>query len=224
VLDDADEPELHDGWVDHAVAAEFPELRLRWMQVPAPPGHRSPEELRARLRQLSGRFAGAQAIGLRREPIPHAYRVFFRAIGLDPDTTRTPIEAAVVQRLFDGGFVSQGHLEDALRIALVETSIPLWAVDPGRLDGPLGIRLSRAGERLGSGPYADELPAGRLVVADAGSPVGVLFGDLAAPALPTAESQELRNFTVRVAGVPEIHVEEALWLCAEALDLPADGR
>lgn len=212
------DPVLQEGWVDHVVQAEFPELRLRWMQRPAPPARRSPPGLQQALQRLAGRFAGAQAIALRREPIPHAYRVFFRAIGLDPDETRTPIEAAAVERLFEGGFVSRSHLADALLVALVETAVPLWAVDAAGLDGPLGIRTARAGERLGDGPYANDLPAGRLVVADATRPVAVLFGALAPAATPGEGTRELRIFTVQVAGVPEIHVEEALWLCAEALD------
>ena len=140
------DPELEEGWVDHVVAAEFPELRLRWMEHPAPlPGRRkgSPPEIKGRLRILSSRFHGAQAITMRRDPIPQAYRVFFRSIGLDPDTTRTPIEEAALERLFDGHFVSRGHVLDALRIALVETGVPLWAVDAEGLDGPLGIRMAR---------------------------------------------------------------------------------
>lgn len=221
---DADPPrpelelDLHEGWIDHAVAAEFPELRLRWADVPAPPSRRTPPGLEQRLRVLSGRFAGPQAVAIRREPIPHAYRVFFRHIGLDPDTTRTPIEAAVVERLMDGGFKPQGHLRDAQRIALVETSVPVWAIDAAALDGPLGIRLARTGERLGEGEYAHDLEPGRLVVADAGPALGVLFGDLAPRAEPGAATRTLRLFTVQVAGVPEVHVEEALWQCAEALD------
>jgi hypothetical protein len=214
-----DDPVLEEGWVDHVVAAEFPHLRLRWMQRPAPPpARKSPPELRQRLRTLSSRFHGAQAITMRRDPVPHAYRVFFRSIGLDPDTTRTPIEEVALERLFEGHLGSRGHLPDALRIALVETGVPLWAVDADGLDGPLGIRTARAGERLGDGPYAHDLETGRLVVADAGSPVAVLFGELAPRAQPTADSAQLRIFSLQVAGVPEIHVEEALWLCAEALD------
>lgn len=204
--------------MDHVVAAEFPELRLRWMQRAAPPARRSPPGLQQALQRLSSRFGGPQAIAMRRDPIPHAYRVFFRSIGLDPDETRTPIEAAALERLFEGGFVSRSHLADALLVALVETGVPLWAVDAARLDGPLGVRTAREGERLGEGPYADELPDGRLVVADATRPVAVLFGRLAPAAVPGDATRELRIFTVQVAGVPEIHVEEALWLCAEALD------
>ncbi|MCW2998430.1 MAG: hypothetical protein JWN65_1979 [Solirubrobacterales bacterium] len=212
------DPVLEEGWVDHVVAAEFPELRLRWMRRSAPPAKKSPPELQERLRTLSSRFRGAQAITMRRDPIPHAYRVFFRSIGLDPDTTRTPIEEAVLDRLFEGHFSSRGHLPDALRIALIETGVPLWAVDADTLDGPLGIRTARPQERLGEGPYASDLEPGRLVVADAGTPVAVLFGELAPRARPTADTVHLRVFSLQVAGVPEIHVEEALWLCAEALD------
>ncbi len=48
--------------------------------------------MKERLRLLSDRFGGAQAIALRQKPIPWAYRVFFRHIGLDPDRTPTPVE------------------------------------------------------------------------------------------------------------------------------------
>ena len=186
---------------------------------PAPPaGRRSPAGLREQLRRLSGRVAGAQAVAVRREPIPHAYRVFFRHIGLDPDETRTPIEGAIVERLFDGGFVSHGHLEDALRVALVETSVGVYALDAAALDGPLGIRLARPGERLGDGPYANDLPGGRLVLAGAGPPLGILFGRLADHARPGPHTRELVVYAIGVPGVPQIHVEEALWLCAEGLD------
>ncbi len=219
------EPTLEEGWVDHVVAAEFPELRLRWMEVDGPPlGRRSPPELQERLHALSSRFYGATAIAMRRDPIPHAYRVFFRAIGLDPDTTRVPIEEAAMERLFDGHFRSRGHLLDALRIALIETSVPLWAVDAAAVDGPLGIRTARRGERLGGGPYANDLEPGRLLVADAATPVAVLFGDVAPEAQPQNTTSRLRIFSVQVAGVPEIHVEEALWLCAEAMDAPSPER
>ena len=58
--------------------------------------------------RLSGRFRGARAVAIRREPVPAAYRVFFRHIGLDPDVVHTPIEAAVLERMLRGGFLSGG--------------------------------------------------------------------------------------------------------------------
>ena len=86
-----EEPLLAEGWVADDVRDEFPELRLRTMAVERGSG-KTPPEVRDRLRMLSDRFRGAQAIALRRAPIPSAYRVFFRQVGLDPDTTRTPVE------------------------------------------------------------------------------------------------------------------------------------
>lgn len=205
-----------EGWVDAELLEEFPELRIFALEVLAPP-RKSPQALRDQLRALSSRFNGASAITMRRQPIPHAYRVFFRHIGLDPDTTRTPIEAAAMDRLMQGGFESRSWAQDAMLLALVETGVPIWALDADRIDGPLGIRPSREGERLGAGDLATDLPAGRLVIADADGPVGILFGDMAADRAPGPDTTLLRIFTVQVAGVPAIHIEEALWACANAM-------
>lgn len=210
------EPRFEEGWIDADVREEFPELKLLSVVQTTWPG-RSPRELRERLRILSNRFGGADAVNLRRRPVPHAYRVFFRHIGLDPDTTRTPVEAAAMERLMRGGFSAKGRLEASLLIALVETGVPLWALDDDEIDGPLGIRPAQAGERLGVGEVAPDLPEGRLVVADAARPVGVLFGDLATSHATSRATQTTRIFTVQVAGVPSIHVEEALWTAASAL-------
>ena len=207
---------LDDGWVDTEVAAEFPELRLATARVACTPGA-SPPGLQHRLRMEAGRMNGARAIRLRRDPVPSAYRVFFRLIGLDPDRTRTPIEEAALQRLLHGGYESRSWVDDALLLALVETGVPVLAVDERTLDGPVGLRPARAGERLGTGEHAHDLPPGRLVVADGRRPVGVLFGALAPEHDVTRSTRLARLMAVGVAGVPAIHVEEALWACAEAL-------
>jgi DNA/RNA-binding domain of Phe-tRNA-synthetase-like protein len=208
--------DAEEGWVDYDVRAEFPELRLFALEAAAHTG-RSPRALKTQLRQLSDRFHGARAITMRNDPVPHAYRVFFRSVGMDPDATRTPIERAALERLMHGGFRSRNLLDDALLIALVETGVPVWALDADGLDGPLGIRMTRGVERLGRGDLAPDLPEDRLVVADAEGPVAELFGALAPGHVPTAETARMRVFTIQVAGVPRIHVEEALWLCMSAL-------
>ena len=165
------DPALEEGWVDRELALEFPELRIVSVLAPAP-GRRARRALRERLALLADRFHGARALTLRREPVPAAYRVFFRHVGLDPDAQRTPVEAAALDRLVQGGFVSHGPLEDALLVAVVETGVPVWALDDARLDGPLGLRGARAGERLGEGEYAADLRARAVVVADAARPGG----------------------------------------------------
>jgi DNA/RNA-binding domain of Phe-tRNA-synthetase-like protein len=208
------EPLLEEGWIEDELAREFPDLRLASVTVPAGP-RRTPPELRERLGMLADRFHGARALSIRREAVPAAYRVFFRHIGLDPDVHRTPIEAAAVARLLRGGFVSGSAVEDALVLALMETGVPVWALDAARVDGPLGLRVARAGERLGDG---DDLPAGRILVADRAGPVAVLFGATAADRLPGRDTERLALFAVGAPGVPALHFEEALHCCAGALE------
>ena len=219
-----DTPELEQGWREREVELELPGLRLVAVQARvARPGSltaRSPSGIEARLGELSNRFRGARAVAVRREPVPAAYRVFFRHIGLDPDVVRTPIEAMALERMLRGGFLPGGMLEDVLLIALMDTGIPVWALDSDALNGPLGIRSSNEGENLGRSSEATPLPAGRLVVADASTALAVLFGELAASHEPTADTSRLTLFAIQVAGVPSLYVEEALWMCCAALEQP----
>jgi DNA/RNA-binding domain of Phe-tRNA-synthetase-like protein len=201
VEEELDEPLLAEGWVADEVREEFPDLRLRTMVVPRGSG-KTPPEIRDRLRMLSDRFRGAQAIVMRQAPIPSAYRVFFRHVGLDPDTTRTPIEEAAVQRLVQGGFKATNLLDDAMLLALIETGIPLWALDADQVSEPLGI---------GTGPD------GRLAVHDADGPLATLFGDIAPGRGVTKQTTRMLVYTVQVPGVPGIFVDEAMWTCLGVL-------
>ena len=196
------EPVIREGAVAAELAEEWPGLRLAWTAFDAVPGP-SPPELRERLRLLSDRFRGPQAIAMRRQPIPHAYRVFFRHIGLEPDETRTPVEALALERMKHGGFRSRSLLDDAITVAVMDTSVPVWALDGAALEGELELRAVREGEA--------GQPAGRLVVADAARPVAVLFGDADPRFGVTPASRSLVLYSVAVPGVPPIHVEEALW-------------
>jgi DNA/RNA-binding domain of Phe-tRNA-synthetase-like protein len=210
------------GWCAREVEEDLPELRVLLTEVPvsgrAAVTRDSPNEVRERLRHMSNRFRGARAVGIRREPVPAAYRVFFRQIGLDPDIVRTPIEAAVLERMLRGGFLSGSLLRDVLLIALIDTGVPVWAVDAEAVDGPIGIRASREGELMGEDPDVPALPAGRLVIADASTALGVLFGGLAPRYQVGHATRRLMLFAVQVAGVPGLFVEEALWMCHTALE------
>jgi DNA/RNA-binding domain of Phe-tRNA-synthetase-like protein len=201
-------------WIDPEIAGEFPDLRLHELSLDAR-SRPSPPELRERLRMLSDRIRGPQAVALRRQPVPWAYRVFFRHIGLDPDEHRTPVEALALERLKTGGFASRSTLDDALTIAVMETGVPVWALDGARVEGELGLRPARHGERLGTGEYASDVPAGRLVLADDAGPVGVLFGALAPGRGVGPDTTRMTLLALQVASVPDIHVEEALWTVSE---------
>ncbi len=204
---------MNQGWIDADVASEFPELRLHWVDFAAPGARkRSSPGLREQLSDLSDGFRGAQAITMRAQPIHHAQRAFFRQIGLDPDRQRPPAEALAVERLRAGHFKPSNQLDDAIVIAVMETGVPVWALDAAELSGGLGIRAAREGEPVCDVPQ----PAGRIVVADDVRAVAVLYGDADLPVVKATEV--IRLFSVQVAGVPSIHVEEALWTVLDAFD------
>jgi hypothetical protein len=146
---------------------ELPGLGLLALELDAAPG-RSPSGVRERLRAMSSRFRGADAVHMRRAAVPHAHRVFFR--------------------------------HDAARAA-----------------GALELRLSLPDERLGRSDRAVPLPAGRIVVADAGGPLALLFGELAPGHGVTPATRRMRLFAIAVPHVPAIHVEEALATAADVL-------
>jgi DNA/RNA-binding domain of Phe-tRNA-synthetase-like protein len=197
------------------VAAEFPGLGISWIEIDGRPG-RSPEPVQRRLRETSDRFYGAHAIHMRERPIPWAYRVFFRQIGLDPDRTRTPIEQLALDRLQDGAFKSCGLPADALTIATVETGIALRAFDAERLQGALCIRDSAPGESLEGRP--GELSHGTLVIADERAPAGLLFGATGEGRAVERSTRRIAIAAVQVDGVPQIAVDEALWMVAATLE------
>ena len=208
-----------EGFIAPELGAEFPGLRLDWVTARARP-QPSPREIKRRLRDLSSRYRGAQVVAMRTQPIPHAYRSFFHQIGLDPDVRRIPSEQAALQRLLHGQFTSKNLIDDACLIALIETGVPVWALDAEVVDaGGLGIRLTVAGDRLGSTDQGDHLPPGRLAVADSQNIHALLFDDEVAPGhRVTPRTKSVALFAVGVDGVPRIHIEEALFICTEALE------
>jgi DNA/RNA-binding domain of Phe-tRNA-synthetase-like protein len=208
------DPAPRQGWVAPHIASEFPGLGIAWVEVAAKPG-RSPEPVRRRLRELADRTYGSQAIRLRERPIPWAYRVFYRQIGLDPDRTRTAVEQLTLDRLHDGGFTTRGLPADALNIAIVETGVALRAFDADQIAGQLCIRDSAPGESLPGQP--GELVAGTLTIADEQRPVGLLFGETDDRYQVAKPSRRIAIAAVQVKGVPQIAVEEALWMAASTL-------
>lgn len=206
-------PAPQQGWVAPHIASEFPGLGIAWVEVDAKPG-RSPDAVRRRLRDLSDRTYGAQAIRLREQPIPWAYRVFYRQIGLDPDRTRTAVEQLTLERLEDGGFRSHGLPADAVNIAIVETGVALRAFDADKIEGRLCVRDSAPGESLAG----IEMAKGTLAIADDARPLGLLFGETAAGFAVDRGSRRIAVAAVQVKGVPQIAVEEALWMAASTLE------
>jgi DNA/RNA-binding domain of Phe-tRNA-synthetase-like protein len=191
------EPAPEPGWVAPHVAAEFPGLAISSIVVDSRPGS-TPEAVRRRLRDLSDRFYGAHAVRMRERPIPWAYRAFFRQIGLDPDRTRTPVEDLALERLREGAFKPHG--------------LP----DAEQLRGNLCVRDSAPGEVLAGRP--GELTPGTLVIADDAAPAGLLFGATSEACAVTQGTRRIAIAAVQVSGVPQIAVDEALWMTAATLE------
>lgn len=207
------ELELSEGWVEAELAAEFPQLGLVHAPLEARSG-RTPLEVKERLRELANRYTGGRVIHMRQDAVPWAYRVFARQVGLDPDTDRTPVEAIALERLRHGGLKSENLLDDALTIAICETGVPVFALDAGKVEGEPGLRLSRPGERLaGVRPLSER----QIVVADDLRPVAIVLGEVSHDAGVTPTTDQMVLCALRVKGVPEIAVEEALWTTAEVL-------
>ena len=192
----SEEPEIRRGLVAQAVAAEHPGLWVAWTEVAVTPGP-TPRELRERLRRMADRMHGAEAIAMRQRDVPHAHRVFFRHIGLDPDVVRTPVEALVLRRLTEGGLRPRGLIADALTVAVLETGVGVWAFDG-----------------LAGAPRIED--DGRLVLADENGRLAVLFGEPERGA-PTKATRRVALVAIGVPGVTDMSVQEALWTAWDIL-------
>jgi DNA/RNA-binding domain of Phe-tRNA-synthetase-like protein len=188
-----DEPDVRTG------RSALDGVTLLWTVADAAPG-RSPKELRERLRAAADRMTGAQAVALRHRDVVHAYRVFFRHIGIDPDERPTPVEAIARRRMRHGTLLSRGLVEDALTVATLETAVPLCALDADRLHGAPRIEATAP-------------PA----IADADGPVAVLFEAAGARAALSAATRRIALAAVGVPGVPRLSVEEAVWIAWDTL-------
>jgi hypothetical protein len=196
----SDDPRLVAAAIDPIVADEHPGLRVWTARVEARPG-RTPPELRERLRVIADRLRGPQAVALRTQPVPWAYRVLYRHLGLDPDVTRTPHEALVLDRLMHGGFTAGGVPADALALAVLETGVPVYAADADRVGA---LRLA-PGDR------------GRLELADDRGQVAVLFEPPLPDRAPGRATRALLLVAIQAPGVEDMYVEEAVWTAASAM-------
>jgi DNA/RNA-binding domain of Phe-tRNA-synthetase-like protein len=202
------------GWVEPSLTREFPGLSIATTTLSVGAG-RSSAALKERLRLLSDRFGGAQAVTLRQQSIPWSYRVFFRHIGLDPDRTPTPVEQIALDRMKHGRFRSRNRVDDALTISTAEVGVALQAFDADRVEGRVGLRLSVPGE--GFEGRTSALPEGTIVIADQERALAVLFGKTAEGRGVSGRTSRTLLVAIGVRGVPEVALEEALWVAASAM-------
>ena len=94
------DPELEQGWVDAELAEEFPDLASvdarAWTRGS---GRSAATSCASACACMASRITGGHVIHMRQDPVPWAYRVFWRQVGIDPDTDRTPVEQIALDRL-----------------------------------------------------------------------------------------------------------------------------
>ncbi|MGH2913439.1 MAG: hypothetical protein ACRDMX_00450 [Solirubrobacteraceae bacterium] len=206
------QPAPSSGLLAAAVRDEHPGLRLSSITVglAGASASRAPVAL---LRQLSDRFSAQEAIAMRTKGVAHAYRAFFRQVGLDPDIHRIPSEQAAVERMLAGGWRSKHPIGDACLVALIETGVAVWALDADRLDrAGLGIRVATELDAQ----LAPVAP-GTLVIADGTRACAQLFCEPFVACAAGPGSARATLFAVAVDGVSELHVQEALFCARELL-------
>lgn len=194
------------------LAAEFPDLRADWLLCQCS-DHRCDLGVGERLGQLASRFSGRQAVELRQQQVPAAYRSFFRQVGIDPDQQPTPIEQAVLGRLLSGGNLPQDRISDGLLLALLETFVPVIAFEASAVSPPIIIRGAERGELVAEA----ELELGALILADGQRPLCQLFSIPAPPLAAVAKSESLLLVAVVVPGVSDLAGDEALTIAAAAI-------
>lgn len=184
------------GDVADEVAADFPELQPWSVRVPIPFGATRRDVLR-HLDALDDRLRSVATGGLRLHSVAAAYRAFARQVGLDPDTDRNPLEQLAIARLTAGQYRSGGPLHDALAIAMLETGVPLWAVDGAHVRDPLRLEADAGG---------------RLLVCSGSLALGAVMADPDPAVLPDGGTAEAVVYTMRLGRrAPDVIVEEALW-------------
>lgn len=169
---------------------------------------------RERLDLLSGRIGGDLVAAMRQQAVPGAYRAFARQIGLDPDGDDLPLEATLMRRIRAGRFVPDDQMQDPCTVAMLETGVPVWVADEAALDGKLTIGPLTGDDDAARLQGAPAVP-GNLAVWDAVRPLSLLLGGVAGDLVPTRRTDTVRLFALRVDGVPDASVREALWTASQ---------
>jgi len=194
------------------VEAEFPGLRADWLGC-ACTDHRCDRGVGERLALLASRFNGRQALELRQQQVPDAYRSFSRQVGIDPDQQPTPIEQALLGRLLRGGNLPQDRISDGLLLALLETSVPVIAFDAALVSPPIKIR-SAGQDQVVAGAVVEP---GSLILADSQQPLCQLFSPPQPPLAAGGASDQLLLVAIIVPDVSALAADEALTIAAAAI-------
>ncbi|MFO8051495.1 MAG: phenylalanine--tRNA ligase beta subunit-related protein [Thermoplasmatota archaeon] len=143
-----------------------------------------------------------------------ALRDFYWKIGIDPTKTR-PSSEALLRRLLKKRLPRINDLVDAGNLASTRTLVPVGIYDLDRIDGSLGLRLSREGEPfLGIGDKEKELQGGIPVLSD---DEGIVHLYPHRDSQRTMVTKDCRNALIITCGVPGMKRKLTGWALDEVL-------
>jgi len=150
-------------------------------------------------------------------------RAMYRAVGLDP-TRRRPSSEALLRRVLRGeGLPRINALVDLCNWCSLEFQLPYGLYDLARIDGPVELRLGRAGEAY-PGIRKDAVHvAGRLTLGDRLGPFGNPSSD-SSRTMVTAATTAALVVVFAPAAVPRERVADVLALTSERILLYVGGR
>lgn len=192
------------------VALHYPYLNLFVTEVPNQPSTRARHDLAERLGRLAERIGAQQVLRQHEQEVPHAFRKLYLQMGIDPGVHLTPIDAVLQERIAYGQFRSMGLVDDALKVALLETGVPIWATDSAKVSGELALQMPAVESESGS---ASMVP---LVTDDRGT-IGPIGSAPEARYAVDRKSKDLTLFAVQCDGISTMHVDESLWLARSLL-------
>ena len=204
------------GWVAPHIAAEFPGLGIAWVEVDCRPGQEPragasppPRPLRPLLRRPRDPHARtADSLGLPGLLSPDRPRP-----GPDPDAGRAAGPRSPPRRCLQEPGASRRRADDRDR---GDRGRRARLSTPSASSGGLCIRDSAPGESLPGRP--GELAQGTLAIADERGPVGPsLRATAEGCGVEAGTRRRLTIAAVQVKGVPQIAVDEALWMAAATL-------
>ena len=176
--------QLREGWIEPELAEEFPELHLTY--TPVGVGVRAepagPQAAAAATSPIATPAPRSCRCASRRCPGPTACSRA-RSASTPTRSARRP-SASASSGCCTAASRAATCLDDALTIAVAETSVPVIALDGDRCGAELGLRLARSGERLDARRLLSER---QIVVADRERPLAMVLGDISEDAGVTPE-------------------------------------
>jgi DNA/RNA-binding domain of Phe-tRNA-synthetase-like protein len=158
-----------------------------------------------------------------RADVVGAVRAMYRRIGLDPTRSR-PSSEALLRRLRRGEPLPRVNAAvDVCNWCSVETQVPFGLYDLDGIDGPIELRLGRAGEEY-AGIRKDVVHVtGRVTLADARGPFGNPTSD-SARTMVTVTSTRVLVVVYAPASLGAGLVEQVMAVTAERMQRFTGGR